>query len=183
MHKTLMTLAILGASGCLSKPSEPVNDGTDDALTGKQLQEAFEHLSSCTDGVYSMPALAAAIELAQRLQTYPKTQIRTALMDLYESDDGTLPTLEEDAKGFVLLRIYFDVPATMPTNTAEFHGGFMSTADQSTTYHVGWPLTMTTDGTITGVAVCGTSAGPFFGAVGEFDFFDSKFSLRDLSGY
>ncbi len=178
----MLLLVMFALIGCLDQQNGLKLDKEESKLDSAELEKAFAELQSCTNGRYDSQEVTAMIDFAKELQTYPKADLREALDGFYGTKGPNSFNLEEDAKTFILLRIYFGVPEQIQKSSAKFFGGFVFPENNSEIYYnFVWPLVFN-NGIIEKIGSCGFGSG-VYDVLGEFDFFDSTFGVRDLSGY
>lgn len=177
-----LLLCLLAAlTSCSPNQNRPTLDVERDAgasLTVDALEARVEQTASCTAGALTEAEVDRVNRLARDLQAHPQATVRAALGALVDREAS--PTLELEARLFVLLRVYFAVPDQMPLEDARFFGGVTYAMRPPDIYLVGWPVEFSDAGLVKGINVCGLSAGPSYDVVGEFDFFAERFALRDL---
>lgn len=127
---------------------------------------------------------AAYLNAAQSLATMDLDEVRYDTKLLLQS----LPPDEAEvfaANLFVLWRILFDVPATIPWSERKIFGSYaaFSVGDVSvhradTTYKVLWPVVFGTTGSISSIAAFVSSTGGGYNPLGEFDHFREVYGLR-----
>lgn len=180
-RRPLLVCLLAALTSCSPDQNRPTLDVEGDAavsLTVDTLEARVEQTASCTEGALTEAEADRVTRLARDLQAHPQATVRAALGALVDREAA--PSLQLEARLFVLLRVYFAVPPQMPIEDARFFGGVTYAMRPSDIYLAGWPVIISDAGLVEGITVCGLSAGPFYDVVGEFDFFAERFALRDL---
>lgn len=180
----LFAFAAVLLLGCETQPLRSLSIGSE--LTAADLVTAFKKLPTCLQSPSTGNNLNLYIDFVRDLQTFSKSEVRSALSDLFDSGNYPPATAEEEAVAYALMRIYFKVPATVARADAKYYGGPSTEIVPGTgPYEVGRPIDENSLGVIVGVNRCGPVVAKGYDAVGEFDYFDQTLALavRDLSGY
>jgi hypothetical protein len=93
--------------------------------------------------------------------------------------------LETDRKLFILLRVIFELPESIPLNESERSGGWVtgrSEVNADGTINMAWPLQWNQGRPKFVCGFCGLQ-GPRFDASAEYNYFRERFPMRNLSQY
>lgn len=115
---------------------------------------------------------AELAEVVTHLRALPDWAVR-------HDDDGLL--LPMRSKIFVLMRVMFAVPDTLPRDEVEVFSGYAAWVQQRQTdapYPIGWPVSVSADGEMRIQAYAMYQGGGPHRSLDEFDWFDAAFPPR-----
>jgi hypothetical protein len=128
---------------------------------------------------------AQAVQLrsaARQIQKFAPAEIREGIQDflnVHREDDDYLASL---SKVYVLLRAVFNVPQEISREEAKTFGGWVhpSVLQKSGSYDLMWPLGLNEKSEVIFVGQFEGYFGSEYDAMGEFDYFSSKYKFREL---
>lgn len=144
--------------------------------------QLLEDLPSWCDHVYGSAEFDLLEDSGKEAAAYTLDELRAALVIAEDRGDHRDP--RASSKMYVLMRVLFEVPESMPTRGAPvglgtFLGHPVFVDGDQNKYAVGWPVEWT-NGEITHVALCHgvKTQGVVYRAVEEFDAFRQLFPRR-----
>ena len=127
----------------------------------------------------------ALIQVAKSISEYSKPEIRDGIEEFISVIQNRNDYVDQASKVYLVLRAIYDLPESIPIEQVKSYGGWVrhSTTSESTDFDLQYPLRYNPENqSLTFIGQFDGYLGAEYDALGEFDYFDSNFVLRDFAG-